>query len=234
MNLTCPLQVTKKLGGADAGTAQCMTSMGNELGQVLVSVLTEAEDSGLQDMSRGLQERYQRAGKDPPLVLYVDSDCCDADGRPSAAALFPTWPQMSIRLDIRCFPLRLAAGVTSKSHALYPDFLQRLSGCIFEWNQEDLSLFRMTRQSEQSSSRRISVIKELSRHCRHCTRGAQETERLIDELLQTFMDATDAIGVPLLDWDHMKAIWSSERKHVDCIQVRQLFVWSFSFIPAEN
>lgn len=227
LKLTCCLQVTKKLGGADAGTAQCMTSVGNELGQVLVSVLTEAEGSGLQDMSTGLQERYRRAGKDSPQVLYVERDCCSVDGGTSAAALFPLWPQMSIRLDIRCFLVRLAAGVKSKSHALYPDFLQRLSGCVFEWDQEDLSRLRMIRQSEQSKSRRSTIIKEMSRHCRRRTRGAQETERLIDDLLQTFMDATDIMGFPLLDWDHMKEVWSSERKHVACIQVRLLFFWQF-------
>ncbi|KAK5901422.1 hypothetical protein CgunFtcFv8_026296 [Champsocephalus gunnari] len=94
-------KVTKKLAGADAGTALWMSSVGNELGQVLMSVLTAAEGYGLRDMTRGLQERYQLAGKEPPQVLYVDRDCCRRDGGTcAAAALVPAWPHLLVRLDI--------------------------------------------------------------------------------------------------------------------------------------
>ncbi|KAK5901397.1 hypothetical protein CgunFtcFv8_026274 [Champsocephalus gunnari] len=94
-------KVTKKLAGADAGTALWMSSVGNELGQVLMSVLTAAEGYGLRDMTRGLQERYQLAGKQPPQVLYVDRDCCRRDGGTcAAAALVPAWPHLLVRLDI--------------------------------------------------------------------------------------------------------------------------------------
>ncbi|XP_044023334.1 uncharacterized protein LOC122862134 isoform X2 [Siniperca chuatsi] len=203
-------KVTRKLAGADAGTTQWMTSVGNELGQVLMSVLTAAEGYGLRDMAKGLQERYQRAGKDPPHVLYVNSGCCSGDGGTCAAtALFPAWAQMSIRLDIRHFLRRLAAGVTSESHPLYPDFMRSLSGCIFEWDPEDLSRLRRTN---------VMSVKEMSRHCRRRTRGAQETERLLDETVEAFMGATDTMNIPLLDRDRMKEIWSTQRKHITCIQ----------------
>ncbi|XP_010766670.1 uncharacterized protein [Notothenia coriiceps] len=82
-------KVTKKLAGADAGTALWMSSLGNELGQVLMSVLTAAEGYGLRDKTRGLQERYQLAGKEPPQVLHVDRDCCRRDGGTCTAAALP-------------------------------------------------------------------------------------------------------------------------------------------------
>ena len=43
-----------------------------EYGQVLVSVLTESEGEGLQDMVDGLMHRYSTAGVDSPLALHVD------------------------------------------------------------------------------------------------------------------------------------------------------------------
>lgn len=220
MKHTCPLQVTRKLAGVDAGTAQWMTSVGNELGQVLISVLTEAEGYGLRDMAKGLQDRYQRAGRDPPHGLYVDRDCCRRDGGTcAAAALFPAWQQLIVRLDICHFVHSLSAGVTSVSHPLYQDFMRRLSGCIFEWDPEDLSRLRRAKQSDQSRRGNILTLKEMSRHCRRRTRGVQETERLLDETVQAFMRATDTTNTPLLHRDQMEELWSIQRKHVACIQV---------------
>lgn len=71
----CFFQITKKLSGPVKGTAQWLTSVGNEIGQVLISVLTANEGAGLDLMAAGLMERYQRAGLDPPTVIYVDCDC---------------------------------------------------------------------------------------------------------------------------------------------------------------
>lgn len=219
--LSCSLQVTRKLAGADAGTAHCMTSVGNELGQVLMSVLTpSAEDFGLMDMAKGLQKRYQQAGRDPPQVLYVDRGCCSRDGGTcTAAALFPEWPQLLVRLDVRRFICRLAAGVTSPTHCLYQHFMQRVLVCIFEWDPEDLSLLREAKQADQSRRGSMLTVKEMSRHCRRRTRGTQETERLLGETLQALMGATDTTGIPLLQKDQMEEIWSAQRKHIACIQV---------------
>ncbi|XP_070834704.1 uncharacterized protein [Chaetodon trifascialis] len=211
-------KVTRKLSGADAGTAQLMTSVGNELGQVLITVLTGPEGNRLRDMANGLQDRYQQAGRDPPQVLYVDRNCCRRDGGTcAAAALFPAWPQLIVRLDICHFVCSLAAGVTSNNHPLYPDFMRRLSGCIFEWDPEDMSRLRAV-QSDKSRRGSGLTLKEMSRHCRRRTRGAQVTERLLDETLQAFMGATDTMNTPLLDRDQMEKIWSIQRKHVACIQ----------------
>ena len=74
-------QITKKLAGGAAGTAAWVTNVGNEYGQVLMSVLTAAEGDGLVDMAAGLMRRYREAGKAPLKVLYVDRDCCTTVGQ---------------------------------------------------------------------------------------------------------------------------------------------------------
>ncbi|XP_029700477.1 uncharacterized protein isoform X3 [Takifugu rubripes] len=68
--------ITKKLSGTAKGTARWLTSVGNEMGQVLISVLTASEGPALDLMAAGLMDRYQSAGMDPPVALYVDNGCC--------------------------------------------------------------------------------------------------------------------------------------------------------------
>ena len=43
--------------------------MGNELGQILVSVLTKSECAELDAMAGGLVHRYGAAGEPPPVAL---------------------------------------------------------------------------------------------------------------------------------------------------------------------
>lgn len=74
-------QVTKKLAGKAHGTAAWATNVGNEYGQVLITVLTDSEGEGLLDMAAGLQQRYGRAGVAPPKLLYVNRDCCALMGK---------------------------------------------------------------------------------------------------------------------------------------------------------
>ena len=147
-------QITKKLAGAAAGTAAWVTNVGNEYGQVLVSVLTAAEGDGLANMAAGLMGRYRVAGKAPPKVLYVDRDCCVTVGTSKTADMFHEWHELEVRLDVwhlmRCF----ARCVTTDSHQLYGLFMVRLSFVI-----------------------------QLARRCR--SRGVAETERLLQEVLDT-------------------------------------------------
>lgn len=51
-------QVTKKLGGKATGTATWVTNVGNEHGQVLMSVLTDSEGDGLNSMAEGLMHQF--------------------------------------------------------------------------------------------------------------------------------------------------------------------------------
>ena len=69
--------------------AAWVTNVGNEHGQVLISVLTCSEGTeGLSPMAVGLMRRYRLAGVHPPQLIYVDRDCCSRDGVSKKAALF--------------------------------------------------------------------------------------------------------------------------------------------------
>ncbi|MEQ2200935.1 hypothetical protein XENOCAPTIV_005093, partial [Xenoophorus captivus] len=81
--------VTKKLAGASTDTAAWVTNVGNEYGQVLMSVLTCSEGSeGLDAMAARLTGRYRVAEVPPPVFMYVDRDRCNRDGVSKTAALF--------------------------------------------------------------------------------------------------------------------------------------------------
>lgn len=89
ISLSLSVQVTKKLAGAASDTAAWVTNIGNEHGQVLISVLTCSEGSeGLSRMAAGLMRRYRLAEVPPPQLIYVDRDCCNRDGVSKTAALF--------------------------------------------------------------------------------------------------------------------------------------------------
>ncbi|MCI4379004.1 hypothetical protein PGIGA_G00222790 [Pangasianodon gigas] len=132
-------KITKKLAGHAWGTVQWMSSVGNERGQILISVLTAQEGPGLDSMVSGLVSRYQQAGVAPPVLLYVDSGCCVDKGQSKLQTRFGGWPNLNIRLDIWHFMRRLATGCTTDAHPLYPTFMARLSACIFEWDPHDIA-----------------------------------------------------------------------------------------------
>lgn len=64
--------------GKGRKTEMWVTNIGNEHGQVLMSVFTVGEGSGLKQMLDGLVTRYINAGVPPPKAPYVDRDCCGA------------------------------------------------------------------------------------------------------------------------------------------------------------
>ncbi|KAL2080702.1 hypothetical protein ACEWY4_024495 [Coilia grayii] len=219
-------KVTRKLAGAAAGTAAWVTNVGNEHGQVLMSVLT----AGLLPMAAGIVRRYRDAGVEPPQLLYVDRDCCSSFGGSRAAAMFAEWEGLVVRLDIWHLMRRFASGVTTESHQLYKPFLQQLSSAIFTWHEEDaarlldakkrtLMAQGMSFPSDAGVWRHVSR-KEMALHCRRRTRGAAETERLIGDLLEIFGGdwGRDTMGIPLLDRDRIQAIWAEQKRHLRCIQ----------------
>ena len=59
------------------------TNVGNERGEVVISVLTESESiESLQRLADGLMGRYERADQEPPHLLYTDRDCCSEHAWP--------------------------------------------------------------------------------------------------------------------------------------------------------
>ncbi|TWW53092.1 hypothetical protein D4764_0263750 [Takifugu flavidus] len=218
--------ITKKLSGTATGTAQWLTSVGNEMGQVLISVLTASEGPAL-DLY-GCRPDGQSAGMDPPVALYVDNGCCKEVGETKIKAKFGRWPNLIVRLDIWHFMRRLAVGCTTDAHQLYPTFMARMSACIFEWDATDVAELRRAKKaqllqegwpalSDQELDKHITKD-ELALHCRRRTRGEETSIQLLDQLLTELMTGkgNDALGVPLLDtvrmqhiWAHPKAAWNS-------------------------
>ncbi|XP_056120618.1 uncharacterized protein LOC130097702 [Rhinichthys klamathensis goyatoka] len=224
-------KVTKKLAGAASDTAAWATDVGNEHGQVLNCVLTAGEGEGLLRMAAGLVERYRLAGVPPPVLMYVDRDCCSSVGGSKTAAMFPQWAQMVVRLDIWHLMRRFAAGVVSESHQLYGAFIRQLSSSIFEWDAVDVRRLLEAKRSELEGRRGMVGLtdrevyshlrrKEMALHCRRRTRGAAETELLLIEMLENFNGEKghDTLGIPLLDPVRIRAIWQEQRRHLECIQ----------------
>ncbi|XP_067093089.1 uncharacterized protein [Osmerus mordax] len=223
-------KITKKLSGHGKGTALWVTSLGNEVGQILTSVLTVQEGPGLDHMVSGVMERYRQAAVPPPVLLYVDCGCCKSEGPSKLQTRFGEWPDLHIRLDIWHFMRRMAIGCTTDAHPLYPTFMGSLSACIFEWDAGDLTLLRQAKRAQLRQEGVPSITDlvvdtkiskmELSLYCRRKTRGEETTISLIDRLLQELGGARgrDLMGVPLLDQVRMEHIWRVQKHHVKCIQ----------------
>ena len=220
------------MAGAAANTAGWCTNVGNEHGQVLVSVLTAAEGHGLWPMADGLMRRYREAGVAPPDIMYVDRDCCSphAHGLSQVKAMFAEWDELQVRLDIWHCMRRFAAGVITEAHPLYGIFMARLSRCIFELDPDDVAALRLAKQGElqargvgpvsEKALDRLISRREMALHCRKRTRGVEETSRRIKALIDE-MDSEkgrDTLGVPLLDHERIQQVWIDQQRHIACIQ----------------
>ena len=220
-------KVTKKLAGYSAKTAMWSTNVGNEHGQVLMSILTASEGHGLAPMIDGIVKRYRDGEVDEPELLYVDRDCC---GSSSIKKQLREWKNTTVRLDIWHFMRRFSAGCTTDAHHLYGTFMGMLSHCIFQWDPNDLKELLSAKRSqlEAMGVRDMSdedLIKRVSRdelalHCRRSTRGEKETTSLISRLLEAFDGdkGRNTQGVPLIDSQRMREVWDAQKKHIACIQ----------------
>ncbi|XP_039676130.1 uncharacterized protein LOC120571310 [Perca fluviatilis] len=151
----------------------------------------------------GLMRQYREARKAPPKVTYVDRDCCVTVGTSAVHQMYHEWHELVVRLDVWHLMQCFARGVTTDSHQLYGLFMARLSFAIFEWDAEDVARLREAEQSVEGREAHIKLSgKELARQ----------------EVLDAFWTLTDTMGVPLIDRAHMEEIWSTQRRHLDCIQ----------------
>lgn len=225
------MQITKKLSGIAKGTALWLTSVSNEVGQILISVLTAQEGPALDRMAADLVRWFTDAGVAPPQLLYVDSDCCrEGGGQTKLQQRFGGWPDLVVKLDIYHYMRRLAGGCTKDAHPLYPIFMAKLSCCIFGWDKDGVCLLRQAKRAQLKREgvpgitdtmvdQRITK-EELALHCRRRTRGEQQTIIMVEHLLNELMGikGRDFLGVPLLDQERMKYIWQVQKRHVKCIQ----------------
>ncbi len=122
-----------------------------------MSVLTSHEGQGLLPMTTSLVDRYKAAGVAPPTLLYVDRDCCSAVGSSRAAAMFSSWDDLVVRLDVWHFLRRFTAGLHTDSHPLYGLFMAKLSACIFVWDEGDVALLREAKRRELEQRQGITM-----------------------------------------------------------------------------
>jgi len=70
LNIDSTKKIVKKLQGVAAGSASWCTNVGNERGEILISVLTESEGlEGLRPMAKGLIERFSLKDFDTLYIL---------------------------------------------------------------------------------------------------------------------------------------------------------------------
>lgn len=133
-------KLTKKVQGADANTANWVTNVGNEKGEILISVLTTSEGlPALQPLADGLMERYKAANVDPPMLPYTDRDCCSQQGLSKFKVLFGQWQGL-------IFPFRHMAFYEEVGQGLY----QRIPSVLFMHSQSN----SRSKKWEQSTQKR--------------------------------------------------------------------------------
>lgn len=96
-------KVVRKLSREGKGTANWLTSIGNEHSQIVKFFLTcEESAERLQPMCHGVMDRCAQANQSVPKILYVDCGCRRAQGRTAVETLFKDWVDsgMVVRLDI--------------------------------------------------------------------------------------------------------------------------------------
>ena len=199
-------KVCQKLQGFDVNSASWATNVGNEKGEIVQCVITASEASeSLQSMANGLMERYANAGIEPPVLLYTDRDCC-GNRKSKFNDLFCKWDKLYVHLDIWHFMWRLASACTTESHPLYGVLMGRLSACVLEWDSADYELLSAKKAEfiksgvcpSDTAIRKLITKEELARHCWRKTRGAEETNALIEKLFLSLTSATGTLGVPIL------------------------------------
>ncbi|WAR14621.1 hypothetical protein MAR_004726 [Mya arenaria] len=191
-------KIVGKLAGPVRGTALWASNIGNEYGQVLMSVLTAGEGHGLALMANGIMKRYKDAAVERPEVLFVDRDCC---GSSPVRTLFHQWKDIPIRLDIWHFMRRMSGGCTTDSHPLYGSLMNNISRCIFMWDKDDLEALKEAKRGElmlkqvhlKDDADLLTHIskQELALHCRRTTRGADTTDSVVPDNLPGYAAVQD-------------------------------------------
>ena len=93
-------KIMKKHQGVEAESANWVTNVGNERGEIVISALSSSEStSSLKPMADGLVKRFQVACVEPPQIINTDRDCCGSD-QSRFNSLFNSWESMLVPLDI--------------------------------------------------------------------------------------------------------------------------------------
>ncbi|XP_043980688.1 uncharacterized protein LOC122835588 [Gambusia affinis] len=226
-------KILKKIYGDGQGTMQYVTSVLNQWGQFLTTVVVAAESEGCyRRMAKGLMARFDRAGAPAPIIIYADSNCCRDSGSSFLEKLFADWVQKGtvVRLDIRHWLHRWDAVVIKQSHAKYGLFMSALAGAVLAYNRDDMSLLiQAVRQGNLELYGRLSdedmmaFLKphQIRSYVRRITRGVEETASAIESIITELKGPAglDIDGIHLFkSAQAVDAHWATASKHLSCMQ----------------
>lgn len=134
-------KMTRKLQETAAKSVSWCCNIGKEKGEVLISILTTSESliSNLNSLAEILMDRYEKAKKTSPLLLYPDRDCCKDEGPSKFQRLFSKWSKQIVWMDSLHSMCLLSKMCTNESYPLYGYFMAKVSATIFEWNADDVN-----------------------------------------------------------------------------------------------
>ncbi|PIK55913.1 hypothetical protein BSL78_07183 [Apostichopus japonicus] len=226
-------QILKKIRGDGQGTMQYVTSVLNEWGQFLTTVVVASESEGSYErMASGLVARFKRANAPARRFFTQTTTAVGGDGGTSwLESLFQDWTDegMVVRLDIRHWLHRWDTVVIKQTHSKYGMFMSALAGAILAYNKEDmLLLVRAIRNgneiySQYSDEQMLPFVKphQLKSYVRRITRGVEESACAIEAILQEFKGPAglDIDGIPLFkSTEAVDAQWATASKHLSCMQ----------------
>ncbi|KAL0153055.1 hypothetical protein M9458_051654 [Cirrhinus mrigala] len=226
-------KVLKKIYGDGQGTMQYVTSVLNEWGQFLTTVVVAAESEGCyRRMAKGLMGRFERAKAPAPTVIYADNNCCRDSGSSFLENLFGDWVQKGtvVRLDIRHWLHRWDAVVIKQSHAKYGVFMSALAGAVLAYYKDDMMLLiQAVRKGNQelyaslSDEDMIAFLKphQIRSYVRRITRGVEETASAIESIITEFKGSAglDIDGIHLFkSAQAVDSHWATASKHLRCMQ----------------
>ncbi|RXN13747.1 hypothetical protein ROHU_009480 [Labeo rohita] len=226
-------KVLKKIYGDGQGTMQYVTSVLNEWGQFLTTVVVAAESEGCyRRMAKGLMGRFERARAPAPTVIYADNNCCRDSGSSFLENLFGDWVQKGtvVRLDIRHWLHRWDAVVIKQSHAKYGVFMSALAGAVLAYYKDDMMLLiQAVRKGNQElyaslpDEDMIAFLKphQIRSYVRRITRGVEETASAIESIITEFKGPAglDIDGIHLFkSAQAVDSHWATASKHLSCMQ----------------
>ncbi|XP_077075149.1 uncharacterized protein LOC143726049 [Siphateles boraxobius] len=194
-------KVLKKIYGDGQGTMQYITSVLNELGQFLTTVVVAVEsegDSGVSFLENLFGDWVQKG--------------------------------TVVRLDIRHWLHRWDAVVIKQSHAKYGVFMSALAGAVLAYNKDDMMLLiQAVRKGNQemyaglSDEDMIAFLKPHQiRSCvRRITRGVEETASAIESIITEFKGRAglNIDGIHLFKLAQaVDSHWATASKHLSCMQ----------------
>ena len=152
--------------GQRSKTVAWSTNVWNEHGQMIMSVLTASEGSGIRHSIDCIVKRYAEAQVTPPEILDVDRDCC---GSSPIQRMFSGWKDLQVRLDIWHFMRRISVGCNTDCHRLYGLFMSRFVSASWSgtemiwmlwWQQSGLKLQLSTFWFLQTKMQRSVLVGE--------------------------------------------------------------------------